>query len=1365
MADGEDDGFVPSKNAAVINGDPAPAEDDGFVPLPKGPPDVSAMKAHVDSNLKARDTAAAGKRETIDASPKPIKAEEGDFIDHLAAGWSTSVTGLMASAPAMSPADHMTRMDQIGQMIGQVAGDLPAMWAGSQAGGAIGAPIGGAIGSVVPIVGTLGGIGAGYAIGGASGAWAAPAGIRKLLMDHYEKGDIKDAADFSNRLVAASWESIKAGTVGAVTGGAGYTANLATIGAKPLIQAGTSFMTELSTMATASAAMEKRLPNSEDFINAGIVMAGMHGVMEGAAKIPDVSAKLRNIYQATGEHPMEIAQEAMQNPALHNEILSNNPDMPKIEMPSEEEQAKMGIPKFNEKDLGIDEKPDAPTPEQQQAKQAVEVAQDAVDKQSPQEEPAPPEPTASENLSEDEKQMLNYVGAADPKADTSASGAFKRDVVNFWRNEDTRYSDSPGYKSEFMGKAVDGLTDFYIKHFDFTKGLRRAIDQMAADPETAKNPAALATLHSEVMTKIKGFFDTSTRDFETQEPNGEAYDAIVNDYKKEFPDDKQMDKLRAYGMAKRVIEKAAQGTDIIVNTGTNPEGEAISVETAKKIVAADKGGTLEAFNQRRVDFRNRVLEYAHDSGFWTPEQFEAMKRQNESYMSFHRIQELDPMLGKTPGGSRGVFKMKGVGNLIVDPLVSDIKDTAMLIKMAEENKVKQSMVEQFATEGEDALLRKVEPDLKITKVQAKELSKEMDRQGIDHEPDDVDAMNVFRYNTAKSNENRLEINVNGERQVYEGDPEIIDIANRLKGNPPAAGMFAKMLSTAAAGIRAGTINAWAFATKHATRNQLTAATYSETGLKPFIGPAMNSLDFFAKDKPQRVRDFFNDGGAQSSYQAFDEQWIQSRISSIDKEAPFLDKAFNLVQSAAQLSHVLILNNDNLIRYSEYSRLLDEGKGRTEAAYGARRVLPDAQAAGLQHSFLLSQTAFLGIHVRGLMRQGEAISDQFEQSKEAIAQGNLPAALHGPLARAVGYITMPAAMLAAANYLNGSEERIDRLEPWQKYGYFNLAMHSWDKATDEQAAAMPHADLKRQLPDGSWEIDNGTTWRMQMPFTQGVFFGGLPQVALDMFKDKKPEHFKEWAKNVAESTVALPIPNFIEPAIAQTTNYNAFTGRPIIPENKLQLASELQYEPYTTETAKAIGKMIGRVPYLGDLGPEHQKLSSPMIVEEYARDWTGPIGMGAMKMADYALQKAGVIRDKGQEPTWEWGDYPVIGAFCWRNATAKTADIDQFVKAYQLASTNQKSVREYAKEGLPDQAMQFRGDHDEEMTKMQGPYQAIHNMKQYIQSVTANPQMSANDKRQLIDPVFYRMDEIAKAANKQMDIIQKSIQDSKTKGNN
>lgn len=1336
-----DDGFVP---------DPPPEQqaENGFVPdnPPPAEPDTSAVKSYVAKNL---DTHEKSKREPIDMAKKPVPAE--GFMDQLAAMWATSVVGLKQSGetPTIGPNEHLGRMTRIAGELFHMAGDAPAMAAGFLAGAGAGAPIGGMIGTAVGPIGTLGGIGAGAMIGGMAGANAAPAGIRKHLMDQYEEAEgLKDPGTFMDHMAAASWEAAKAGTVGALTGGMGWAAGVAAIGAKPLTTGAAQFVAELSTMATASAAMEKRLPNREDFINSGIILGGMH-----------IVPKLYGIYKATGESPAEIVEETKSNPVLDQELKTTNPDLPKIEVPSEEDQAKLGLSPLTEEDLknedGTTNPPPSPTEHEHQAREALEVAKEARADQLPPEEKEPADPPVSDKLSEDKKYLLNFVGAQEPKADTSVIGAIKRDLVKLWRTEDTAGNGEP-YESEFAAKVSDEMANVYSKTFDFPRMLGRMMNKIGKAPEIENNPEVLATLHSEHMTIVgNDFLNDRTIDFHTKEKTGEGYQTIVDDYHKAFPDDPMMDNLRAHILAARIVELAKRGKKIIVNTGTDAEGEEVSAERAQKVLDEDDG-TLALFNQRRINYRNRVLKYAHDSGYWTEKEFNAMIDSGEQYASLHRIQELDPLIGKS-GGGRGVFRLKGVGNLIVDPIVSDYKDTVMLVRMAEENRVNRSVVENLATGHDDAFLRRVEPDMKIVNVKKEELSKELTKQDIDHDEDSLNAMSVFRAERARNGPNRMEIHVDGERQVYEGDPDTIAISNALRGNPPVASMVSKVLSTAAAGIRAGTINAWSFVTKHAFRNQLTAATYSEHGLKPFIDPVMNALP----GNNEEMRNFYSSGGAQSSYLAYDDAYIQSKIFKIDKEASFMDKVFNKFQTAVQMSHALILTNDNALRFAEFKRAREGGAGMTEAAWAARRVLPGVQTQGIARSWWLAQTAFLGIHVRSMVRQGEAVGDQIEQSRQALNEGRIADSMKGPMARAAAYISVPAATAAAYNYLSGNQDRIDRLLPWQKNGFFNWCFDSWDKATPEEAAAMPHEDLKRQGADGQWEINNGVTGKIQMPFTQGIFFGGLVQASIDAYRQHSLSAYGDWAKQVGESVLPSLMPNFYQPIHAQMTNYNEFTGQHLIPDNLLRLAPELQTMPWTTDSAKAIGRMIGHTS-AGALGPEGQKLASPIVVEEYVRDWTGPIGMGILKSIDWANRKLDSMEGKKaiEPPEGEWAETPFVGAFVWRNSTMKTSNIDEFTTRYNKAVSNNLSVKEYGKRDKNEDADRFAQEHDTEMFKATEQATAIKNMKHAIHGINVNEDYSPTDKTQLIQRIYYQMDETAKVGVQQMNSVKSQVEDAK-----
>jgi hypothetical protein len=71
----------------------------------------------------------------------------------------------------------------------------------------------------------------------------------------------------------------------------------------------------------------------------------------------------------------------------------------------------------------------------------------------------------------------------------------------------------------------------------------------------------------------------------------------------------------------------------------------------------------------------------------------------------------------------------------------------------------------------------------------------------------------------------------------------------------------------------------------------------------------------------------------------------------------------------------------------------------------------------------------------------------------------------------------------------------------------------------------------------------------------------------------------------------------------------------------RLLPEYQYMPYTTETTKALGHLIGTVPSM-----HGSSFASPLVIENYVRQWSGGLGMYALQIADAALRKTGVLPD-------------------------------------------------------------------------------------------------------------------------------------------
>lgn len=269
--------------------------------------DTSAMKAYVNKNLEAFNES----RKAKDGTPQKEAASFGEYFD---AGWENSVTGLAKAGhlPDTVLPEHADFLARIASNIGQVTGDLPAMWAGGQVGASAGAMAGGFAGSAVPGVGTIAGMGVGAIIGGGAGAFAAPAAMRRLLMDSYEANHVRSAGEFMSSLSGVTWEAIKGVTVGALTSGAGMVV-------KPGVQA----LAELATMTTAGAAMEGRLPELQEFVDGAVLLGGFH-LATGS-----VPTKLRNIFAKTGEKPMDIVEATHADPVLKQELLSENTDLPK----------------------------------------------------------------------------------------------------------------------------------------------------------------------------------------------------------------------------------------------------------------------------------------------------------------------------------------------------------------------------------------------------------------------------------------------------------------------------------------------------------------------------------------------------------------------------------------------------------------------------------------------------------------------------------------------------------------------------------------------------------------------------------------------------------------------------------------------------------------------------------------------------------------------------------------------------------------------------------------------------------------------------------------------------------------------------
>jgi hypothetical protein len=219
------------------------------------------------------------------------------------------------------------------------------------------------------------------------------------------------------------------------------------------------------------------------------------------------------------------------------------------------------------------------------------------------------------------------------------------------------------------------------------------------------------------------------------------------------------------------------------------------------------------------------------------------------------------------------------------------------------------------------------------------------------------------------------------------------------------------------------------------------------------------------------------------------------------------------------------------------------------------------------------------------------------------------------------------------------------------------------------------------------------YRIPKPHSAGIMFGSIPERMMEAYESDHPGAMKDLEKSFISAFFPNMIPTVAAPIVDQFANRSLFTGAPLIPAAQEKLLPEYQYTEYTTETAKAIGQILGAFPGLRErsirdedmfIGGVARALSTPILVENYVRSWTGGLGMYTLQLADKALRESGVLPDP-VKPLETLSDLPVIKAFVVRYPSASAQSIQDFYDDYYA----KKRVSSTRKWNSPNRAISTR----------------------------------------------------------------------------
>lgn len=1239
MAD--DLGFVPADDMGFVPAD-EPVEDLGFVPADPPPPepDMSAVKNVLAKNLTKAPKEAAG------------------ILDYFEAGFDTSVTGLaIQGKPDVVLPENAGMAAQIASGLATVAGDLPAIipgfFAGKVAGAAGGTAVAGPAGTVV-----------GGVLGAGAGANALPAAIRQVMMDHYEKGDIKTFSDFWARTSSVFIETLKQGTIGAASGGAGMVAGkvVAPIASTAIGKAAPP-LTEIATMTSVGAALEGQMPDAEDFT----VAAGMVGVIHGLTRIPGgakhVSQKMRKIYAETGVRPEQVVEAAKTDPVIQQELLMDNGEVPAAFNPEQVEQPK--APDAEAPAVSMADVVNEPVPEIQPDHPAVRKILEGVD-----EAPKPNEKGVVEKLKGAVGKLLDY----------------KKHYTDF----------------------VDRLYPIA----EASKSLAGDINKLTPD----QNPYNLARMSNDFKAKVKHAVEMGTLDFKTLKVNGKGLNEIV------APFADNLREFEAFLISKRALDYERRG----LSAG-------FDLEAAKEVIKMGEKKYGKAAKEL-VEFQRRNLQYALDAGLISEKSYKAMIKAGEAYIPLKRILEPEQFESKrTKGGA--LKRVKGVeeGRDIKtrQPLLSILENTESLMRLAEKNRAVESFVKLAEESGAEGVIEKVKQKSRPIEVTEKEIAKFFEENGIEA---DAESFHIFRPNTIKLADNEFEVIRAGKREVYRTTTELAEAFKRLDGDAPTTNILMKLARGITTLKRIGITMTPEFITRNFLRDQMMSAATSKGHVIPFVDVVVAMGDLVKKN--DAYYNWLKAGGAQGAFLELNDRYLMKDVFKLDKSTGFLESAWNVVKKPADAllaaAHIVELA-PRLAEFKKVSQGATSGPDLFRGGFASREVTLDFQRVGAKMSAWNAITAFTNATIQGADKAARALRD----NPKEVAM------------KAAAYITAPSVLLWWANK---DDERYKSLPRWEKDLYWHVITDDWqDVSPDDYAEGMPE-HLKRVV-NGRMQINKGIVFRLPKPHEFGLLFGSLPERILEKYVADNPRAMKGFNESVMHMLSPGVVPDAVAPVVEQWGNKSLFNGRPLISFNLEKVAPEFQFTDYTSETAKQIGKLTSHL-----MGPD--RAASPIVVDNYIRQWGGTFGQYAAQLADKGLEKAGVV--PGGEAEMALSDIPAVKAFVSRYPGSNAQQISDFYDREKAIQEKMDTIKHLSKD--PGMAEELDGylesANGEMMARFKGTAKALTNSRKLIRSINANPEISPKEKRQLIDGQYYLMIEAARAAMEIADQMDKNMEEAK-----
>tara|TARA_R100001594_G_scaffold33685_2_gene62426 strand:- start:2473 stop:6765 length:4293 start_codon:yes stop_codon:yes gene_type:complete len=843
------------------------------------------------------------------------------------------------------------------------------------------------------------------------------------------------------------------------------------------------------------------------------------------------------------------------------------------------------------------------------------------------------------------------------------------------------------------------IHDFYTRAFDDLHPLSQATKALSEGRElpASRNPYTLARLYRGVQPIADSFLEFGALDFAHRRRISMPLREILRPIEKLGA----MKDFQTYMVARRALELS------------NREVELPSTFTRANLISVVNMGREqfgEAFKQLR-EYQTNVLKYLRDSGVLNKETFDIIQEANRDYVPFNRVFAQ----GEENTGSTGlraalnpIKRIRGSGRDIVNPIESIIRNTYMLVTLAERNRVMSTLVDLQKQNPENTILTPKKAGNRAIKLGETDFSKMLEPyltegalKDLQSKISDAD-FTVWRKNMFIRDNDVVHME-NGKAKIYE--VQDVELAQALSAmDRDALSAVIKVLAVPSTLLRTGAILSPDFMARNAIRDTLSATVFSRDGFIPVYDTFRGMGHIIGRT--QLAKDWAASGGMFSHMQAIDARYMQKGIKDMLRNIPVRNVLKNPIEQLRMLSGLVEQGTRVAAFDRTMTRALKEGKSRidalTEAGFESRDISIDFQRFGSYGRAINSLSVFFNAFIQG-------------QDKLVREIKNRPIAM---TAKMIGGIAIPSALLHLANH---DKEWYKDLPDWQRDLYWHF---------------------------GVGEGKDFTIYRVPKPFELGLIFGTGTERMIEWAMSQDPDAGVRFIKSAFKSLTPNLLPVVMQVPIEMKQNRSIFFDRPIIPRDRENLLPEYQHSVYTTEIAKGLSQLLVQIP-----GARHLEIFSPAMIEHAVRGFTGGLGAYALDYSDKALKMAGILPDDVIPPAKTMADYPVVKAFVARYPSMSTRSIEDFYKEYNSLNEFNKSL----KAAFADMDVAAAEDifKEQQLTgnliTLEKQKQAIGNLSKLIRNIHKLPMLEGMSKEQLqqfkreqIDNYYLLANQIAKA---------------------